>query len=117
MPSRKIAGWLLLILGLLVIFWTLFSSYNIFTAKEEVPEIFEMAAREEASSPQKEGAQDLQSQIEGMMGEMLGEQLKGFLPVDFLPKLLNLAAWSIFAGIAVFAGSQVSGLGIKLIKN
>jgi hypothetical protein len=117
MQARKIAGWLLLMLGLLVIFGTLFSSYNIFTAKEEVPEIFEMATKEEVSSPEKEGTQDLQSQIEGMMGEVLGEQLKGLFPVDFLAKLLNLAAWSIFAGIAVFAGSQVSGLGIRLIKD
>jgi hypothetical protein len=34
-----------------------------------------------------------------------------------LPKLLNLLSWSIFAGILIFAGAQIAGLGIKLIKD
>ena len=106
----KILGWVLLLAGVLIIVWTLYSSYNIFTAKTAMPEIFEMG--EEKALPQKGGAQDLQAQIE----EMIGEQLKGILPVDTLPKMLNLAVWSMLAGILIFGGSQISGLGIKLIK-
>jgi len=48
--------------------------------------------------------------------EMIGEQLKGMLPVDFIPKLLNLLAWSMMAGILIFAGGKISSLGIGLIK-
>jgi hypothetical protein len=117
MASRKIAGWLLLIAGILLIFWVIIYSYNIFTVKTEVPEIFEIAAKKEIASVPEEGGQGLESQIEGMIGGVIGEQLRGLLPVDFLPKLLNLSAWSIFAGISIFAGSQISGLGIKLIKD
>jgi len=117
MPSKKIAGYLLLIIGLLVIFWSLLSSYNIFTAKVDVPELFKIAAKEEVSAPLGGETQDLQSQIEGMMRQMLGEQLKGLFPADFLPKLFNLMAWSIFAGISIFAGTQISGLCIKLIRD
>jgi len=116
MPSKKITGWILLAAGLAIMFWVFYSSYNIFTAKTEVPELFKVSEKEELSSAQKERAQDLQTQIEGAMGEMIGEQLKGLLPADFLPKLLNLSAWSIFAGISIFTGTQISGLGIRLIK-
>jgi hypothetical protein len=112
MKYRKLVGYSLLIIGLFLVFWTVYSSYNIFTAKAEVPELFEMPQPEEKESPK-----DPQGQMEEVMGQMIAEQLKGLLPSDFLVKLFNLIAWSIFATFAVFAGTQVSGLGIKLIKD
>jgi len=38
------------------------------------------------------------------------------LPVNFLPRILNLTAWSIFAFILFFGGAQIAGLGIKLMR-
>ena len=111
MNFTKILGWVLLLAGVLIIVWTLYSSYNIFTAKTAMPEIFEMG--EEKALPQKGGAQDLQAQME----EMIGEQLKGILPVDTLPKMLNLTVWAMLAGILIFGGAQISNLGIKLMKH
>lgn len=101
----------MLISGIALIAWTLLFSYNVFTAKTQVPEMFKIAA--EKASSQKEGVtQDIQAQLETMMEE----QLKGILPADSIPKLLNLIAWSIGAFILIFGGTQVAGLGIKLIK-
>jgi len=113
--ATKIFGWVLLLAGLAIIGWALYSSYNIFTGKVEVPEIFKMAEKEVAL-PQKGQVQGVQAQMEEEVKEMIGEQLKGILPVDTLPKILNLAVWSMLAGILIFGGSQISGLGIKLIK-
>ena len=108
----KISGWTIFLIGLAVIAWTLLFSYNIFTAKTAVPEMFKMAAGK--ASLQKEGViQDIQAQLETMMSE----QLKGILPADSIPKLLNLVAWSIGAFILIFGGTQISSLGIKLMKN
>ncbi|MDI6603291.1 MAG: hypothetical protein QME57_04265 [Patescibacteria group bacterium] len=107
----KIFGWGLLIFGVIIIGWTLYSSYNIFTGKVVLPEFFEIPAEKQISI-QKETTQDIQAQLQ----QMLEEQLKGILPVDTLTKLLNLVVWSILAGILIFGGSQISGLGIKLIK-
>ena len=109
--TTKIFGWVLLLAGVLIIVWTLYSSYNIFTAKAAMPEIFEMG--EEKALPQKGGAQDLQAQME----EMIGEQLQGLLPTDTIPKMLNLAVWAMLAGILIFGGAQISNLGIKLMKH
>ena len=94
-----------------MISWTLMSSYNIFTAKAELPEFFPSPKEEIAIK--KEAGQDIQAQMQ----QMIGEQLKEFLPADTIAKLFNLAVWSMLAFILIFGGSQISGLGIKLIKN
>jgi hypothetical protein len=109
MKIEKIFGWVLLTAGIFIIIWGVFNSFNIFTAKQEAPAIFSMAEKE---TTQKGGVLDIQVQME----KMISEQLKGILPVDALPKLLNLVAWSIFMGILFFAGAQIAGIGIKLIK-
>jgi len=109
--TAKIFGWVLLLLGVAIIGWTLYSSYNIFTAKVAPPAFFEMP-KEAVKIPAATGIQDIQEQI----GTIIGEQLKGFLPVDTLPKILNLLVWSILAGLLIFGGGQISNLGIKLIK-
>lgn len=106
---KKFLGLALLFGGLFLILYGIYSSYNIFTAKAAAPEIFKI---EEKSVLQKGGAQDLQAQLQGL----LQEQLKGILPAASLPTLMNLISWSIFAGILIFGGTQISGLGIKLIK-
>lgn len=105
---KKILGLILFFGGLAVILYGLYSSYNIFTAKEPPPEIF----RVEEKVVQKGGPQDTQAQLQGL----LQEQLKGMLPAGSLPGLMNLISWSIFAGILTFSGGQIAGLGIKLIK-
>ena len=105
---KKVLGLILLFLGIVIILYSLYSSYNIFTAKTAPPEIFKIT--EQTSSPKE--TQGLEAQFQ----EMINEQLRGIIPVDSIPTLLNLIVWSILAGILIFGGAQISGLGIKLIK-
>ncbi|MFH1462295.1 MAG: hypothetical protein ABIG08_01155 [bacterium] len=105
----KIIGWGLLAAGIILISWTLLNTYNIFTGEAEAPEIFKT---EELTFSQKETSQDMQVQLK----EMIGEQLQGILPVDSMPKLLNLIVSSMLAGLLIFGGTQLSSLGIKLIR-
>jgi len=116
MNSTKIFGWILLIAGVLMIVWTLFSSYNIFTGKAVIPEIFQLAAKESQAPATQGKIPTSPADIQEEMGKMIGEQLQGFLPTDTLPKLLNLTVWSILAFILIFGGTQLSGLGIKLLR-
>ena len=99
-------------MGLAIIFWAIYSSYQIFTAKTEVPKIFKTTGEEETVY-QGPGKGIISQEA---IGEMIGEQLKGILPSDFLPQLFNLIAWSIFAMILFFGGCKISEIGIKLIK-
>lgn len=87
------------------------SSYNIFTAKTEVPEFFKVPAEETVS--QTSGTQDIQAQMQNV----IQEQLKGVIPTNSIIGLFNLAVWSMLTFILIFGGTQIAGLGIKLIKN
>ncbi|MCK5044184.1 hypothetical protein KAR26_00450 [Candidatus Parcubacteria bacterium] len=115
--TTKIIGFLLLFIGVIIIFYALYSSYNIFTAKTEVPEIFtipETVVEESGGEVSvATSMEDIQSQMEETMKEQIGEMF----PSDFIPRLMNLISWSIFATILIFGGTHVSGIGIKLIKN
>jgi hypothetical protein len=108
MKSSKIAGWVLLALGLAIILYSLGTSYNIFTGQKEIYVLFPMS--EDISSSVDESS----SAVEQMQ-MVVGEQLTKMIPSNALPTLLNLTSWSILAGILVFGGGKISGLGIRLI--
>jgi hypothetical protein len=106
MAFDKIFGWILIFIGLLIIFWTLFYSFNVFQGKSQIPEIFKI---EKA----KENSYEFSQQI---FQEIIVKEIKNLLPIEFLPKFLNLISFSIFAGVFIFGGSQIASLGIKMIK-
>lgn len=111
MNYAKIFGWILLAAGLIIIGWSLFSAFSVFTGKQPPPEIF---AEPEPVNNQKnkESALNIQTQLENM----IGEQFKNMLPAGALPKVLNLTVYSILVFIMFSGGSQIAGLGIKMIK-
>jgi hypothetical protein len=112
MILTKIIGWALLILGILLMVWILFTSYNIFTGRTNPPVVFPVEEEITDSSSEEEILTLSFEQIEKMIENKLGD----IFPSEFLSKLLNLIAWSFFAGILIFAGGQISSLGIKLIN-
>ncbi len=113
---NKILGYVLLILGLVLIGWALWQSYNIFAAKTSAPVVFMNPSPEKTSQKTQNstGVQifDMQSQIQNVISSQIGQ----VIPQDTVTKVLNLISWSIFAGILIIAGSAVAGIGIKLIK-
>ena len=117
MKLTKLFGLLLLILGLAIILYAIFSSYQIFTAKVQPPAVFAVQATQaQKTTSVKPGSSDLFSGLMGVdVEKILGGEIQKILPADYLPKLLNLISWSIFAGILIFAGSQIVNLGIKLL--
>lgn len=115
MGYKKIIGWTLFIIGLGIILWPLYHSYNIFTAKISAPEIFKI--KEEENKIQKAGIRNIspeEFQIE--IQRIIEEQIKEMIPAEFVTKLLNLISWSVFTGILIFGGGKVSAIGIRLIR-
>lgn len=106
---KKIFGWILLITGLLIIGWSLYSTYNIFTGKAPAPEVFVAPAPATGLPNQGLGFQE-------EVKKMVEQEIKEMIPSEFLSRLFNLISWSILAGILIFGGSKISGVGIKLIK-
>ncbi len=122
--QNKIIGYLLLIVGLGMIFEGVFSAYGVFAGQNIPPEIFKIEDGKVIAPPEKIKAEteaqnenDPQKQLQSAIGKEISAQLKEMLPMNFLLKIMNLASWSVFIGILIFAGSQVSGLGIKLVKD
>ena len=101
---RKIIGWLLIIVGLAIIFWSLYASYNIFTAKEKAPEVFKTEERV-----------NNEYGLDDEVKMLVDEKIKEILPTNFGPQLFNLIAWSIFMAILILAGGKITSIGIKLI--
>ena len=107
MNTTKIIGWLVFIIGASMVFFTIYNTYNIFTGKSPAPQIITLNIEKT-----QESALTGPDQIT----QMISEQLGSLLPLDSLPLMLNLIVWTIGAGVLIFGGAQIAGLGIKLIK-
>jgi hypothetical protein len=107
--SKIIVGWVLVTTGVALIIWTLISSYNIFTDKADLPEIF---IEQNQSLAQTANGGDIQEQMQNLVQE----QLKNLIPTQAIMRILNLSAWSILAFIFIFGGTKIADLGIKLLK-
>ena len=139
--SNKITGYALLILGILMILWGVYSSYGIFMAKNDVPKVFsnddsgivefeitddkneniDLSEIDKSRLTDPAYLKSLETQQKGatsdLIQEQISNQLKEIIPVEFILKLLNLSSWSLFMFILIFAGSKISILGIKLLKD
>ncbi len=104
---NKILGFILLGLGLLIILYGLWSSYNIFSGHKEAPQLFNIFQGTEESSGSSE---------EQQMQAILEEQLGKILPKESIPQIFNLISWSIFMGILVFGGGKISDIGVRLLR-
>lgn len=105
---KKIIGWVLLVVGLLIIFADLYQSINIFTGKVLPPSVFSVKSEAPGGSSAVSSPQDLQ--------RLVSEQISKIIPSDYLSKMMDLISWSIFASILVLIGGKVSMIGIGLLR-
>jgi len=110
MKFLQLGGSILLIIGLLVIGYALWSSYQIFTGQKEVHSLFSSPEESPSSS---ETVSPMAEQLEGILGQQLGN----IVPAGAITRLLDLVAWSVLAWIFIIGGGKVSSLGIQLLKN
>lgn len=123
MNIKKAFGWILVFCGLLIILWTLYMSFNIFTAKRPVPAVFKpekIVSKESEVLPQGENqikpkigktpqtVEELQKIIQSQLNQLA-------LPQSYT-KIFNLISWSIFAGIFIFGGGKIASIGTELIR-
>lgn len=110
--SKRVLGWLLVLVGLVVIFWDISASYYYFTAKQEFPRVFiQPVAEQKAAS--SSGTLDPQA----MAGQIIQEQIGQLIPANTVSLLLNMSAWILFATFLVYAGGKVVGLGMGFLKD
>lgn len=113
MEINKIIGYVLLLIGLIIIFGTIFQSYSIFTGKTAVPLVFQTLLPKES---EKNENQDSQQPTQAQIDQVVKNQINQILSPATITKVLNLSAWAMLSLILISAGGVVSGIGIKMIK-
>jgi len=120
MAGNKIFGGILLVLGIFIILWGLYSSYSIFKGNAVLPQVFrsdELITEEPLSEESGNDSLGLTpEEIQKNMEEAVGDQLARIFPPGVFLKLLNLISWSIFAWILILGGGKIAFLGIKMLK-
>ena len=104
--SDKIIGYILLAIGLLLIFVPLWQTYSIFTGSLMPAHIFKTPATLKVN-PQV-GALDVQGQIQNAVIKVI--------PIDFVDNTLNLAAWLVLMWVLIYGGGKIADIGVKLIN-
>ena len=113
MKASPIIGWILVVVGLSVISFGVFSAYNVFTNRANPPVIFQPTV---ASAPAASSSSGDMAAVEKILQERIHQEILAIIPADSFAKVLNLISWSTFVMLLIFAGTQVASLGIKLIK-
>jgi len=111
---KKIFGWTLLTIGVLIIIWGIWTSFQIFTAQKPVYEIFKVPTAQESFLEKEKGG--IGAEVQEQMQQMIKEQFKEMFPPEFLVRLLNLISWSVFAMILFMGGEKLAVIGIRLLK-
>ncbi len=114
MNIDKLFGYLLLLLGIAIIVVTVIYSFQIFTGKTSAPDVFkkEIAITQNKTIDSKDLSQE---NMQDYVSQTVQDSMNKILPDNFATKTINLACWGAFAGIAIFAGGKIGGLGISLI--
>ncbi len=112
MKANVTVGWVLIAIGVILIFWTLSASYGIFTGEAPPPGIFK-----EPEETVSYRSSNVSSELSAEMEKVIGDQLSSIFPVENITTMLNFAVWSILAGIFIFGGGKIAEIGIKMIKN
>lgn len=109
MNLNKIIGYILLVIGLAVIIFTVYQSYNIFTAKTSAPLLFRTQIQK---TPTITPTSDLQK----LLNDNINQQIGQVIPAGNITTIFNLVSWSFLAVILIVAGGTVAGLGIKMVR-
>ncbi|MFA5387595.1 MAG: hypothetical protein WCX23_03145 [Candidatus Paceibacterota bacterium] len=121
----KLSAWLILAAGLSLIGWTVFSSYDFFMGKKDFPQVFKPAEQGEVKKVQQnqeiavlpKDSTEAQIFLQNQAEKIAMENISNIFPEETIFQFINMASWTAFATFLIFAGGQISGLGIKLLTS
>ena len=106
METNKIIGYILLLIGVLLIALPLWQTYNIFTGKAMPTQVFTKPVALQVD--EKASPLDIPKQIQNALIRVI--------PIDFIDNTLNLTAWLILMWILIYGGGKVADIGVKMLK-
>lgn len=96
----KAVGYALLIAGLVLIIWSVYSMYSVYTGAQAPPSVIQMSSIT-ISLPTGQGTPSVQTEL------LSGRDSS---------KLVNMSIWYALMFFVASAGGRIGGLGIKLIR-
>lgn len=108
---RQFLAWVLIIIGLGIVFWDISSSYFYFTAQEKFPQVFA------ESTTVKTDTGSTGATIQDQVGNVIKDQIRQLVPENTVTQLLNITSWIIFASFLLWAGGKLIGIGNDFLKN
>jgi hypothetical protein len=107
---RQLLAWILIIIGLFIVFWDITSSYYYFSAQKEFPKVFIESQATVTNSVS--GGTTIQDQV----GSIIKDQIKQMIPENTVTQLLNITSWITFASFMLWAGGKLVGMGSDFLK-
>jgi hypothetical protein len=95
--DNKMAGWVLLIVGLILIVLAVYFMFTVFTGATAPPAIFNMK-----SITMSEGTPPNDVEL---------------VPGGAVSRVVNMILWAVLMYFVASAGSRIGGLGVKLIRD
>jgi hypothetical protein len=116
MDLKKIGGWVLLGVGLAILMWSVYTSFNIFTGRASAPQIIKIEKQNIQNQSDLTKTPTTEAEIQKQMENIVSSQLGQLIPTETINQLLNMIVWAVFASFLIFAGFYTGSLGIKLLK-
>ena len=107
MEINKTIGYILLLIGILLIALPLWQTYNIFTGKSLPAQVFTRPVTLQVD--EKASPLDIQKQMQNAFIKIL--------PIDSINNTLNLISWLALMWILIFGGGKMADIGVKMIKS
>jgi len=107
---RQFLAWILIIIGLFVVFWDITTSYYYFSAQQEFPKVF--INNETTTATNGTTGTGIQDQI----GNIVKDQISQMIPENTVTQLLNMTSWITFASFMLWAGGKLVGMGSDFLK-
>jgi hypothetical protein len=107
---RQFLAWILIIVGLFVVFWDITTTYYYFSAQQEFPKVF--INNETATTVNGTTGTGIQDQI----GNIVKQQISQMIPENTVTQLLNMTSWITFASFMLWAGGKLVGMGSDFLK-
>lgn len=108
---RQFLAWILIVIGLFIVFWDISTSYYYFSAQQEFPKVFINTQVDVTGSSASTG-----NAIQDQIGSIMRDQISQMIPENTVTQLLNMTAWITFASFMLWAGGKLVGMGSDFLK-
>lgn len=111
--TEKIVGYALLVAGILVIVWSTFSAFQVFTRQAAPVEVFRFSGI--SMDITKALSQGLPKELI-QSGYTLPPQQQEIISADLINQPINFFTYLFFMGFIGSVGVKIAGLGIQLVR-